>query len=111
MLLSDAEPGQRALVLGTMAELGENAADQHLRIAEYAAKAGIERFIVVGEYANAMAARFGEGARAYGDNSALLSQLADDTQGIDAVLIKGSRSAAMEAVVQVLQQQLSKGDS
>ncbi len=105
------EPGQRALVLGTMAELGENAADQHLRIAEYAAKAGIERFIVVGEYANAMAARFGEGARAYGDNSALLSQLADDTQGIDAVLIKGSRSAAMEAVVQVLQQQLSKGDS
>ena len=58
-----------------------------------------------------MAACFGEGARAYGDNSALLSQLADDTQGIDAVLIKGSRSAAMEAVVQVLQQQLSKGDS
>ena len=105
------EKGSRALVLGTMAELGDNAAAQHCRIAEYAAGAGIERFVVVGEYASAMAEAFGEGARIYADNSALLSVIDKEIQGIDAVLIKGSRSAAMEAVVQVLQQQLSGGSS
>ncbi len=102
-----AERGQRALVLGTMAELGSDALAQHLDVARYAAQCGINRLLIVGEYAEPMASTFGSGASAFADQDELLAVLAVELQGIDAVLIKGSRSAAMEAVVQALQQQLS----
>lgn len=106
-----AEAGRRLLVLGTMAELGANAVAQHVEVARYAAQSGIDRLLVVGEFAEPMALEFGSGAVPFADKTELMAVLAAELQGIDAVLVKGSRSAAMEVVVQALQQQLSGENS
>lgn len=105
------EAGERCLVLGTMAELGATAAEQHQAIARYAAQAGIQQLIAVGDFAEDMAQAFGSGGYAFADNQALIEVLKQQIQGLDAVLVKGSRSAAMERVVQAIQQQLSGENS
>jgi UDP-N-acetylmuramoyl-tripeptide--D-alanyl-D-alanine ligase len=96
--------GRRVLVLGTMAELGERSAELHAEIAERARAVGIEKLFVVGEYADAMAGRFGEGASAFNNKTELGEALIASVQKGDVVLIKGSRSAAMETVCDQLQQ-------
>jgi len=95
-------PGERALVLGDMGELGADAAALHAQCGAAARAAGIEHLITLGPLAAHAAAAFGTGAVA-------CTELA---QAIDAagallgpdltVLVKGSRSAGMERVVQAL---------
>ena len=91
-------PGTRCLVLGTMGELGDEARAQHVDVAAYAKQHGIERLLLVGEFATAAAQVFGE---AYADMQSLMNAVGS---GIDAdvILVKGSRSAAMERVVDAL---------
>jgi len=98
--------GQRCLVLGTMGELGDQALQSHLEVAQYARQQGIEQLLAVGEYAAPMAASFGVGARAYKEQMTLLDEIALDEIkqlcAVDVVLVKGSRSTRMERVVTAL---------
>lgn len=90
--------GQRCLVLGNMAELGESAEAEHVAIARYAQQKGIDRLIMVGPFAERATQEFGTG---FPDVASLLR---DSTMlsGAGVILVKGSRSAAMERVVDVL---------
>ncbi len=97
-LLAEAD-GQRFLVLGAMAELGDDARQLHVEVAEYARQKGIDHLLVTGPHASAQAAAFGTGARAFPSNAALTDALKPAVGSGDVVLIKGSRSAAMEQVV------------
>jgi len=94
--------GQRWLVLGDMAELGELAADSHREIGELARSLGIERLYAFGSLAALAADAFGAGAERFSD-AAELSRALDAALSAEVrVLIKGSRVNRLERVVEAL---------
>ena len=99
-----AHSGARALILGDMAELGGDSEALHREVGAYARSLGIEGLIAVGSQAAFAAAAFGGEARQFHDKSLLDDWLAQtdlaETYGV--CLIKGSRSAGMEQVVDSL---------
>ena len=99
--------GRRILVLGTMAELGGDALELHREVGRRASQAGIDLLFAVGEFANELAGSFGDGASAFKDKAALCKALLATVAAGDAVLVKGSRSAAMETVTVELEETLS----
>ncbi len=90
--LASLEARRRVAVLGRMAELGADEADEHRRVAKVAADLGIE-VVVVGTDL------YGVGAQAGIDDA--VAALADLGPG-DAVLVKASRSAGLERLAAVL---------
>jgi UDP-N-acetylmuramoyl-tripeptide--D-alanyl-D-alanine ligase len=94
--------GRRILVLGTMAELGPQAETLHAEVGRYAAERGIDCLWASGAHTDAAVEAFGPGARSFADRDALSSALKAFLTAGDTVLIKGSRSAGMDAVVAVL---------
>ncbi|MCH5641804.1 MULTISPECIES: UDP-N-acetylmuramoyl-tripeptide--D-alanyl-D-alanine ligase [unclassified Gordonia (in: high G+C Gram-positive bacteria)] len=85
---------RRVAVLGTMAELGDDSASQHEAIALQARELGVE-VIAVGEPS------YGPDVRHVPDVEAAVAELSRLEAG-DAVLVKGSRVAALERVAQAL---------
>ncbi|GED96478.1 UDP-N-acetylmuramoyl-tripeptide--D-alanyl-D-alanine ligase [Gordonia crocea] len=85
---------RRVAVLGTMAELGEDAALAHREIAELASSLGVD-VVAVDE------PRYGDGVVHVGDAAAAADYLASLDAPL-AVLVKGSRVAALERVVELL---------
>lgn len=95
-------PGHRVLVLGTMGELGENSESLHADVGRYARERGIDECWLLGELTQATAQAFGKSARLCDSRQELVEGL---LAGIDAnttILVKGSRSTAMDKVVQAL---------
>ena len=103
-----ASKGRKILALGHMAELGREAAQQHREIAAYARENRLDAVFFVGEYAEMMAAEFGGNAYAFSDKSNLISALIIYLQTGDTVLVKGSRSAAMEVIVDAIAADLAR---
>ena len=90
--LASLEARRHVAVLGLMAELGEDAPQEHRRIAQLAAELGVELIAV--------------GTELYGtapvpDADAAREALTDLGEG-DAVLVKGSRVAGLEVVAEAL---------
>ncbi len=92
-----ASPGRGTLILGFMAELGPDSDALHEQVGRYASSAGLDRLWLVGKAA-AAAAGFGSTARVF-ENTAAVSEALGEFDEQDVVLVKGSRSAGMEAVV------------
>jgi len=96
-------PGQRLLVLGNMAELGPEAASLHAELGCFAAQLQLDGVFTVGELAantgNSFAQQAQVGAQVFEDKQTLLSALRPLLNADTSVLVKGSRSAAMEQVV------------
>ena len=99
---------RRVLVLGDMLELGELAAELHHGVGRDAARAGIDRLILVGELAKAAAAGALEGGL-HADSVIHLSSteeaiaaVDDLVQDGDVVLVKGSRRMRLERLVEHL---------
>ncbi len=95
-------PGDQWLVLGDLAELGAEAAEIHAELGEQARKSGLQHLHTLGELSRHAADRFGQGAKAFDEIEDLVADLLKCAKAGDAVLIKGSRSAGMERVVQRL---------
>lgn len=101
---------RRVLVLGDMHELGPRSAELHTAVGEDVAAAGIDLLVTVGPRARAVA----EGALACGMDAARVHAAADleAAQQVlagrvsdgDVLLIKGSRSAGLEALVDRLEE-------
>lgn len=91
-------PGRRWLVLGDMGELGDTARRLHRRAGWLARVGGVERLFTIGELAAESAAGFGPGAERFDDRAVLVEVLSAELGPDVAVLIKGSRSAAMDIV-------------
>ena len=93
-----------ALVAGDMLELGEKAKQLHERIGEFAARSGVNRLFLTGEYAacikkGAQRRGMSEEDIIIGDKAHLVESLLDYLSPRDWVLVKGSRSSGMDAVV------------
>lgn len=91
-------PGRRTLVLGTMAEIGENSPAMHAEVGAYARDRGIDALFTFGVDAAHAASAFGEGAQAFDDIATLVAALTEQPPGH--ILVKGSRSTRMERVVE-----------
>ena len=97
--------GERILVLGDMAELGEEAAHLHYQAGALAEKQGIDRLYATGSLSREAVNGFGDGGEWFETQEELIKTLANYlAEGSDAVtvLVKGSRSAAMERVIEAL---------
>jgi UDP-N-acetylmuramoyl-tripeptide--D-alanyl-D-alanine ligase len=88
-------------VLGEMKELGETAAEAHRSIGAYAAERGIDRIVVVGQAARAIAEGAGE-STFVPDNDAALAWLRDQLAPGDVVLVKASNGARLFEVAEAL---------
>ena len=98
----EAKPAPRWLVLGDMAELGPEAASLHAGAGRHARRHGVERLLAVGELGVEAARAFGDGATHFADRAALVDQLREELPEGATVLVKGSRSMAMERVVEAI---------
>jgi UDP-N-acetylmuramoyl-tripeptide--D-alanyl-D-alanine ligase len=97
-------PGRRIAVLGEMMELGDGTRSGHLAVGRHAASRA-DRLLVVGEGA----AMIADGASAAGmtpqaiarvaDREAATAWLAAESHAGDAILVKASRGAALDLVV------------
>lgn len=98
-----ARSGVRLLVVGDMGELGASALQLHREIGEYARAAGIDALYATGPLSLAAVEGFGAGAQHFDDCAALVTALRPVLTAETTVLVKGSRSARMERVVDALQ--------
>lgn len=98
--------GRRFAVLGRMAELGEHEETEHRSLGEAAAEVGVDGLIAVGETADWVIEGAGsaiELAVAVADQEAAAEKLREVAGAGDVVLIKGSRSSAMEKTIESFQ--------
>jgi UDP-N-acetylmuramoyl-tripeptide--D-alanyl-D-alanine ligase len=89
--------GRRIAVLGRMAELGTHAPEAHLKVGRLAASRGLH-VVAVGEGSEGIAEGAGN-AEHFPDEAAAAAWLAGHAKPGDVVLFKGSRSAAVERVM------------
>ena len=95
-------PGRHWLVLGDMAELGDEAPDYHRQVAALVRDYPIDRLLTIGELSQLTTISFGQGAHHHASMDALLASLAESLEPHTTVLVKGSRSMGMERVVAAL---------
>jgi len=103
------EPAERRVaVLGSMAELGDEAVTLHASVGEHAAKVNVDVLLVGGEFANDLArgalnAGFSsERIVHYTTNVEAARWLREHSRAGDVVLLKGSRKYALEEIVEAL---------
>lgn len=99
-----AAPGRRTLVLGDLAELGVDTKALHAGLGKVAKEAGIDRLYACGVLSAEAVAAFGSGARHFATKQELASTLLEELGMEDAVLVKGSRSAGMDTLVDALRE-------
>ena len=90
------------LVLGDLGELGPEAAQWHRRLGREARDAGVERLFGIGDLAAEAVAAFGNDGATFERVDDLVAALVADAGPGTAVVVKGSRSARMERVVESL---------
>ncbi|WP_333501401.1 UDP-N-acetylmuramoyl-tripeptide--D-alanyl-D-alanine ligase [Kluyvera genomosp. 2] len=98
-------PGYRVLVVGDMGELGVESEACHTQVGEAAKTAGIDRVLSVGKLSQAISEASGAGEH-FTEKSAVVARLKSliNEHKTITILVKGSRSAAMEQVVRALQE-------
>ena len=96
--------GKKWLVLGDMAELGEDSIKLHSQIGKNISNFDIDKLFAIGEMTKSTVSAFGKNGEWYESIEALLMELNALKNQFPSVtlLIKGSRSMRMERVVEAL---------
>lgn len=98
-------PGKRILVAGDMAELGPDAIQLHAATGEYAAIAGLDLILTTGSLTQELqgaAQAAGAAAEHFASCEEIVKRLKTELNDSVTLLVKGSRSAGMERVVNAL---------
>lgn len=110
--------GERVLVLGDMGELGPDAEQMHRDIGRFAAEQNIDRLLAVGPLSKAAVEGYeaaqesnlsrvkGKSGQHFADQQSLVAAILPQLHPEMVVLVKGSRSAAMDKVVTQLMQEV-----
>lgn len=93
---------RRYLVMGDMAELGEDALKWHAEVGKMAKSAGLQGLFTVGKFSQAATEAFGEGAQHFADQADLIEVLKKQAAPDVRFLVKGSKSSKMGNIVQAL---------
>lgn len=98
-------PGYRVMVVGDMAELGDESEACHVQVGEAAKAVGIDKVLSVGTLSKALSDASGVGEH-FNDKAAATARLKAliAEHPMITILVKGSRSSAMEEVVRDLQE-------
>ena len=91
----------RWCALGEMGELGGDSATLHAEIGHYAAELGIDELLTLGDATRAASEAFGRGLH-FNDHEALMRHVINTLPPDTTLLVKGSRSAGMEYVINAL---------
>lgn len=100
--------GRKVLVLGGMAEVGENGPAMHAEVGAYARAQGVDHLLTLGQAARECARAFGAGAETFDQVDDVLIRLRALVPAN--ILVKGSRSSRMERVVLGFQKEKSVGN-
>jgi len=92
--------GDTVLVLGDMGELGAEAEHMHMEIGRKAKAAGISTLYATGKLSAYTVEGFAENGFHFQEKNTLIKALNKKLTADNVVLVKGSRSAAMEQVVE-----------
>ncbi len=107
-VLSQVPTGKKAAAFGDMLELGKDAGSYHRQVGQEAARSGLDYLFLIGEFAGDYAAGAQEGGMPVERiiTTSSLEKMATDLKSVldegDALLIKGSRKAAMEQLLEFL---------
>ena len=99
-------PAPRLAVLGAMAELGDEANELHRQVGEHARARGIEKVMVVGAGGNGYGTGFGDETEFFPSHEQAVDAIVAGRNGAMTVLVKGSRSSAMDRVVEGIQKKV-----
>lgn len=94
--------GRHFLALGDMGELGGETEILHRNAGIQAREHGVSRLYTVGKLASRAAESFGQDAQSFADQPALIDAIEQELAADVTLLVKGSRLAHMERVVQAL---------
>ncbi len=96
--------GKRMVILGDMKELGEKTSFYHRELGRFLKEAGIPMILLIGEHMTEILDEFkdSEAAMLFESKDQLIDYAAKKLNEGDAVLIKGSRAAKMEEIVEAL---------
>jgi len=97
-----AQQGNSWLVLGDMAELGDDGELLHAHTGWVVREAGVHNLLATGPLSKHTVNSFGENGRWYSTIDALVADLQASIAEGDVILVKGSRSMGMERVVEAL---------
>ncbi len=101
------QPGERIAVLGAMAELGPKSLELHRDVGQVARDLGVDRLLTVGPGCEGYAEGFGAQAQACAGHDEAVERLMKGLSGPVVVLVKGSRSSAMDRVVEGITQKVN----
>ncbi len=94
-----------------MAELGDDAEELHASVGRDLKKVGINHLAATGELCRHTVDAFGEGGVWFASQDELIENLRASLHGNSNILVKGSRSMGMEAVVDALRNGSDKARS
>lgn len=98
--------GRRVLVLGDMGELGDWAIEHHRAVGLSARESGIDALYSYGDLSRRAAEEFGVNGQSFITKEELIDVLRPELDENTTILIKGSRSSAMERIVEQLVEKL-----
>jgi UDP-N-acetylmuramoyl-tripeptide--D-alanyl-D-alanine ligase len=99
------------LVLGDMAELGAETESLHQQAGQRARELGVRHLLATGEASRHAVEAFGAGAEHFADKTRLIERLSAGLKPSSIALIKGSRTMAMEQVVNALLDKTNHGEA
>ena len=101
--------GKTFLALGDMGELGEDTQELHNNAGEQAKLKGVNKLYAFGPYCLGAVKAFGENAKHFDSQAAMIMQLEQDLTSEVTLLVKGSRAMKMDKVVDALLLKTSQG--
>ncbi|MCK7549137.1 UDP-N-acetylmuramoyl-tripeptide--D-alanyl-D-alanine ligase [Marinobacter koreensis] len=99
--------GQLVAVFGAMAELGAQARELHAEVGACARDLGIDRLLVVGPGCEGYADGFGQKTELFEDHETAVNAVVKGLNEPTTVLVKGSRSSAMDRVVEGIKEKVN----
>lgn len=106
-----AMPGEAWLALGDMGELGEDAAELHREAARTARRHGVKKLFGVGELSCIASDEFGEAGHCFGAIDEMAAAILAQIHARVNLLVKGSRAAGMERLIELLTRSVNGGDT
>jgi UDP-N-acetylmuramoyl-tripeptide--D-alanyl-D-alanine ligase len=95
--------GKKMVILGDMKELGEETSFYHRKLGRFLKDTGIPMILMTGEYMKEAVEELKDGRTVFFENKGqLIDYAAKNLKKGDAVLVKGSRAAKMETIVEAL---------
>lgn len=108
ILTAEKSGGRKIAVLADMLELGDYSYIGHYEVGKYAAEHGVDLLLAVGMLSKDIRKGYGEeNSLWFESNEEAGAYLAEQVQPGDTVLVKGSRSMKMDAIVGLLKERLS----